>query len=121
VHRHVFENIGYFDENFRIGVFEDTDFFLRARRSGLKLATTGCSFIHHFGSITQKAIRKDVKRPYEAENRAYFRQKWKLSGPRRFWMRLCSKTARHLACWREKSAHGHSLHETWEDGELRLR
>jgi len=36
VHRDVFERVGGFDERFRIGQFEDTDFFLRVR-DGKKL------------------------------------------------------------------------------------
>lgn len=119
VQRDVFERIGGFDENFRIGVFEDADFFLRARRAGFRLGITGRAFIHHFGSMTQKSLRVDRKvRPYEAENRAYFRQKWKLGPVRRFWMRWSGKTAAALARRREVRAHGHSLNEKWIDGKL---
>lgn len=118
VQKKVFEGVGGFDENFRIGVFEDTDFFLRVKKAKFALATTGCSFIHHFGSITQKAIKKQVERPYEAENRVYFRRKWKLTAPKRFWMRLQSKTAYASFRWRERLAHGHSLNERWIEGKL---
>ncbi len=79
----VFERIGRFDENFRIGQFEDTDFFRRATGAGFALATVGASFIHHFSSVTQKAVMKTPVGPYEAENRAYFRRKWKLHWLRR--------------------------------------
>ncbi len=115
----VFESVGFFDENFRIGQFEDTDFFLRARRAGFKLATTGCSFIHHFGSITQNSIRKDkAERPYESENRAYFRRKWKLNSPKRLIARMQTKTAHNIARLNEQLRHGHSLNEKWIGGKL---
>jgi len=39
VRRRVFERIGMFDEAFRIGQFEDVDFFRRAVRSGFRLGT----------------------------------------------------------------------------------
>lgn len=79
----VFETIGRFDEAFRVGQFEDTDFFRRASASGFSSATVGTSFIHHFSSITQNALSKKRVGPYEAENRAYFRKKWNLHWFRR--------------------------------------
>lgn len=119
VRRQVFATIGLFDENFRIGQFEDTDFFRRATAAGFRLGITGRSFIHHFGSVTQDSIRKSRKvRPYAAENRAYYRQKWKLTWWRRFW-------ERRLAKWRElgwraaESRQGHTLREKWLNGRLR--
>jgi N-acetylglucosaminyl-diphospho-decaprenol L-rhamnosyltransferase len=119
VHRRVFEKIGFFDENFRIGQFEDTDFFRRARQAGFKLGTTGRSFIHHFGSITQNSIRESkTVRPYEAENRAYFRKKWRLNGVTRFLERWQNKT--RSARWRsqERRQYGHSLNERWFNNQL---
>jgi GT2 family glycosyltransferase len=74
----VFESIGNFDENFRVGQFEDTDFFRRAHNAGFSSATIGASFIHHFSSITQKALKRTPIGSYESENRAYFRKKWNL-------------------------------------------
>lgn len=120
VRRQVFETIGLFDENFRIGQFEDTDFFRRAKAAGFRLGITGRSFIHHFGSVTQDSIRKSKKvRPYEAENRSYYRKKWHLTWWRRFW-------ERRLARWRElgwrtaeRLSHGHTLREKWLGGRLR--
>ncbi len=121
VRRRVFEAIGLFDENFRIGQFEDADFFLRARRAGFKLGTTGRAFIHHFGSVTQKDLqRKQTARPYEAENRAYFRRKWGLNWGRRRWGKL---TAKIIATrWRlaERCVHGHSMNEKWLVGRLQF-
>lgn len=120
VHRRVFERIGGFDENFRIGQFEDTDFFRRAVLAGFRLGTTGRSFLHHFGSVTQNALRqKKGVRPYEAENRAYFRRKWRLN----WWRRTCERRVRNLTnlFWRtsEKLRFGHTLMEKWLDGRLR--
>jgi len=119
VRHDVFDTIGFFDENFRIGQFEDTDFFLRARRAGFRLATTGESFIHHFGSVTQNAVRKEeTALRYEAENRAYFRKKWNLTAPRRFVMRLKTKAAGFYRSHTERRKFGHSLSEKWIDGQL---
>lgn len=111
VRRDVFEKIGYFDENFRIGQYEDADFFLRAKLGGFTLAITGRSFIHHFGSVTQNTLRNDkATKPYEAENRAYFRQKWRITWIKRFVLR--QKLKLKTAVWRlsEKMFHGYPLY-----------
>jgi N-acetylglucosaminyl-diphospho-decaprenol L-rhamnosyltransferase len=121
VRRQVFEAVGLFDEQFRVGQFEDADFFLRARKAGFRLGTAGGAFIHHFGSVTQGALRgNDPRLPYEAENRAYFRKKWRLGWGRRRWLRLQAFTA--STRWRllERWQHGHTLSEKWLVGELRF-
>ena len=119
VRRRVFDVIGWFDENFRIGQFEDADFFQRAQRAGFKLGATGRSFIHHFGSVTQNSIRQaKAASPYEAQNRVYYRKKWGLTWPRRHLQRL--QTNLRLAWWRarERRQYGHSLNERWLHGQL---
>ena len=114
VRRAVFETIGGFDEAFRIGQFEDADFFRRAKLAGFRTGIVGACFIHHFGSVTQDALSDSKKqRPYEAENRAYFRKKWKLGWARRRW----EKSGQALRAWwwrtTERARFGHTLHEKW--------
>ncbi|WP_415908574.1 glycosyltransferase family 2 protein [Oleiharenicola sp. Vm1] len=121
VRRAVFARIGGFDEAFRIGQFEDADFFRRARQAGFRTGVVGACFIHHFGSVTQDALSDTKKqRPYEAENRAYFRKKWKLGWARRRW----EKAADGLRAWwwrtTERARFGHSLHEKWDGERLRF-
>jgi len=121
VRRAVFARIGGFDEAFRIGQFEDADFFRRARLAGFRTGVVGACFLHHFGSITQDALSDTKKqRPYEAENRAHFRKKWKLGWARRRW----EKAADGLRAWwwrtTERMRFGHSLHEKWEGERLRF-
>ncbi|MBI5426224.1 MAG: glycosyltransferase [Opitutae bacterium] len=121
VRRAVFEKIGGFDEAFRIGQFEDADFFRRARLAGFRTGVVGACFIHHFGSVTQDALSDTKKqRPYEAENRAYFRKKWKLGWARRRW----EKAADGLRDWwwrtAERARFGHTLHEKWDGERVRF-
>lgn len=121
VRRAVFERIGGFDEAFRIGQFEDADFFRRARLAGFRTGVVGACFIHHFGSVTQDALSDTKKqRPYEAENRAYFRKKWKLGWARRRW----EKATDGLRDWwwrtTERARFGHTLHEKWDGERLRF-
>lgn len=79
VRSYVFDEIGCFDESFLIGQYEDADFYRRAREAGYRIATTGRSFIHHFSSITQKALSKTRGSSYSSQNQRYYREKWKLS------------------------------------------
>ncbi len=110
VKKEVFEKIGRFDENFRIGQFEDVDFFRRARMAGFRLAITGRAFIHHFGSVTQNHIRGlDRQNSYEAANRAYYRRKWKLSWPKRLVERHVCKARGLFWTFKERALGGHTL------------
>jgi N-acetylglucosaminyl-diphospho-decaprenol L-rhamnosyltransferase len=110
VRRRVFESIGYFDENFKIGGSEDTDFFWRARDAGFRIATTGRSFLHHFGSITQDYVKATItKRCYGPEHRAYFRAKWKLTWWRRKIIRFKGKILKFWYELSEKSRFGRKL------------
>jgi len=120
VKREVFDRIGMFDENFRIGQFEDRDFFRRAKQDGFILGTTGRSFIHHFGSVTQNMIRKKRdEKTYETENRAYFRKKWRLYWWKRFFERRYNKLRERWWSMSEKILYGHTLVEKIIDGKLR--
>lgn len=120
VRREVFEAIGLFDENFKIGGSEDTDFFLRARLAGFTLATTGRSIIHHFGCITQDYIKAEVLgRCYGPEHRAHFRRKWKLNWWKRFLIRHKGKIVSLYRRTSERARFGHTLHEKWTGGRLR--
>ena len=115
VRRSVFETIGLFDENFKFGVFEDTDFFLRAKQASFSTAITGAAFIHHFKSVTQSAMIKDGVPPYEEGNRVYFRKKWGLN----WWRRKPRQVASLIRSsrWRQRELrHGHVLWERWKRG-----
>jgi GT2 family glycosyltransferase len=54
IKREAFEKIGYLDEVFGIGMFEDDDYTTRAIKEGFKnVMTEGC-FIYHKGSVSFK-------------------------------------------------------------------
>lgn len=120
VRREVFDKVGLFDENFRIGQYEDADFFRRAKRAGYVLGTTGGSFLHHFGVVTQDYVRKELhENTYEAENRAYYRSKHHLT----FFKRFIEKRREGVRTgwWKisERALHGHTLIERRINGQLR--
>jgi GT2 family glycosyltransferase/glycosyltransferase involved in cell wall biosynthesis len=70
VPRHVFDDLGGFDLQFKNG-FEDVDFCLRVRERGLKVWYVGKSVIYHYGQSTPGRTVND------AENARRFHQKWR--------------------------------------------
>lgn len=66
IHSSVFEAIGYFEAKpFLLG-YEDTLFFNEARKAEIPVGTVGASWIHHFGSVTQKWLKEDRGIPLTA-------------------------------------------------------
>jgi len=59
VHRSVWMDIGYFQPVPKLLGFEDTLFFNELKKAKIKTAITGASWLHHFGSITQSAMKKE--------------------------------------------------------------
>ena len=74
--RKFFDTVGYFDERFVGGMWEDNDWCLRARLAGFKFAVDRSTFLHHFMSKTF-AI-SDVKAPerFHSNKKRYY-DKWK--------------------------------------------
>jgi GT2 family glycosyltransferase len=59
VHQSVWMDIGYFQPVPKLLGYEDTLFFNEARKANIKMAMTGASWLHHFGSITQTAMKRE--------------------------------------------------------------
>ena len=111
VKREVFDKIGLFDEAFRYGGCEDVDFLWRAHRAGITAAVTGSALIHHFGMVTQDAVKSTESKAYPAQNLAYFRRKWGRT-VRGNWLQR--RWARFKEKWRdryERVRYGHALVE----------
>ncbi len=114
VHRRVFDTVGFFDEDQRLGGYEDDEFFRRARRAGFRLTVTGRAFLHHFGSVTQKSIQKNWNRPnVSLGDRNYYRKKYGMNN----WFKRHQERLRQdlrLAFWRsrERWRYGLTLRST---------
>jgi GT2 family glycosyltransferase len=59
VHESVWMEIGYFHCMPFLWGYEDTLFFHAAKRAGIPMGTTGASWLHHFGSITQSLMKRE--------------------------------------------------------------
>ena len=121
VRRSTFEQIGYFDEGFKIATYEDTDFWRRANQAGIRIAITGAAFIHHFGFGTQSLHRRQGKPPHEIDNQAYFRKKWKIGWLKRKLERRKRLKQTQAYIKNELAATGHSLNEQWLENMLKYR
>ena len=73
--RETFEQLGYFDEGFEIGNCEDDDYGLRLRLLGRQLIIARDTFIHHYGSVSMKALDSKFDEVY-GNNLRYYSEKW---------------------------------------------
>ncbi len=118
VHRRVFEKIGFFDDDPKLGGYEDDEYFRRSRAAGLRLAISGRSFYHHFGGTTQKSIKASMNQPnMSLGDRTYYRKKTGQTWGKRKIAQI--KHAVRISWWRntEQLRHRHTLHEKRIAGE----
>lgn len=59
IHESVWMDIGYFAPIPKLWGYEDTMFFHAARQAGIASGITGASWLHHFGSVTQSAMKRE--------------------------------------------------------------
>ena len=76
-HRDLYEQIGGYDEAYKIGKYEDEDMFMRIRQAGWNVTTTSTVLIHHYGSKTINAEKSAATFDFEGANRKTFLRKWK--------------------------------------------
>ncbi|MGO4532191.1 glycosyltransferase family 2 protein [Paenibacillus sp. 2TAF8] len=74
--RDLFERTGYLDEGYAVGNFEDDDWIVRVRMLGYRLAVAGDAFIHHFGSVSMKALGEQDFNTVNKGNEQFYSQKW---------------------------------------------
>lgn len=73
--RELLEKVGYLDEGFEVGNFEDDDYNIRVRLHGYSLVIVKDSFIHHFGSVSMKATGQQFESINE-RNMRFYMSKW---------------------------------------------
>jgi GT2 family glycosyltransferase len=59
IHESVWMDVGYFQPIPKLLGYEDTLFFNELQKSGIQTAMTGSSWLHHYGSITQSAMKQE--------------------------------------------------------------
>jgi GT2 family glycosyltransferase/Flp pilus assembly protein TadD len=73
--RRVFEKVGFYDERFGKGNFEDDDYCMRVRLHGFRALFADDSFIHHYGSVSFNQDSVDW-RALMIENQGKYERKW---------------------------------------------
>lgn len=78
IKRELIDRVGYLDERFGIGNFEDDDYCMRARQAGFTLLIVMDCFIYHFGERTflELGFTGERWKQLLGENEALFRAKW---------------------------------------------
>lgn len=120
VHQSVWMDIGYFQAMPKLWGYEDTMFFHAARKAGIPMATTGASWLHHFGSITQSEMKRERGLQEKQglggrHNYRYLNQSWLA---RKLQKR---EKVNKLKSWRQQelAQYGMTLHGVRENGEFK--
>jgi GT2 family glycosyltransferase len=111
VHSSVWMDIGFFQPVPSLLGYEDTLFFNQAKKARIKMAMTGASWLHHYGSITQTAMK--LERGLKEKDDLAYRYNYKLLN--QSWLeRKLTKVARKKQekIWSnsEIQEHGISMH-----------
>jgi GT2 family glycosyltransferase len=109
VRRTVFETIGFPDTDRRLGGREDVEFLVRCRRNGIPVGTVGDTLLHHFGSITQKAIKLESGQK-DLGDRDYFYARVGMSWLARRRFKAERKAAARSWLTREMADGGYAMH-----------
>jgi GT2 family glycosyltransferase len=74
--RKIIDEIGYLDESFEVGMFEDDDYSYRVKLKGYKIAFARDVFIHHHGSASLSKLRSDKFWSIFMKNKEKYEKKW---------------------------------------------
>ncbi|MEO6033404.1 MAG: glycosyltransferase family 2 protein [Burkholderiaceae bacterium] len=120
VKRSVFHRIGFLDTDRLLFGREDAEFLARCRNNGIAVGTVGDALLHHFGSITQKAMKKE-QGVNEFGDHHYLYAKLGLDwwGRQRAKFERKARTARWVRD--EHARHGLTLHMVHRDGKIEYR
>jgi GT2 family glycosyltransferase len=122
VHRSVWDEIGYFRATPKLWGFEDSVFFHELEVAGIPSGQVGASWLHHYGSITLSALKRE--RGLAQKDGLSARDTYKVLG-QTFLDRKLGRWRRKKqhALWRteELARYGMTLHGERVDGAFRWR
>ncbi len=74
--RSVFDRVGWLDEAFGRGFFEDDDYCRRIEKSGLRVVCAEDVFIHHHLSASFNKLKSEERQKLFEQNKAVYEAKW---------------------------------------------
>jgi GT2 family glycosyltransferase len=117
IHESVWEQVGYFRAAPALWGFEDTLFFNDLEKADIPMGMVGASWLHHYGSITQSAIKRErglrqtdglsARRAYRLLEQSMLQRKWR---------KLVRSKAQSRWRAQELARYGMTLHAHREDG-----
>jgi GT2 family glycosyltransferase len=119
VHQSVWLEVGYFQPIPKLLGYEDTMFFNELAKSNIATGVTGASWLHHFGSITQSAMKQE--RGLSQKDNLGYRYNYRLLKQSWLTRKLNKiKTNRQLKTWKneELAQHNMTMHGVRVDGEF---
>ena len=120
VHRTVFQRVGFLDTDRLLYGREDAEFLARCERHAIRVGTVGDAFLHHFGMITQTAMKRELGIRKFGDHR-YFYAKVGLNwwGRQRHKFARKSRTKRWVAD--ERARTGMTLHMVHREHRVEYR
>ena len=76
IRKDIMDEVGLFDETFKIGFGEDRDYWRRIRQAGYETYRTHKTRVFHQGNVTIGKI--EDRRKYTSANREYLKKKWNI-------------------------------------------
>nr|WP_246627946.1 glycosyltransferase family 2 protein [Paenibacillus oenotherae] len=73
--RELWDRTGFLDEGFALGNYEDDDYNIRVRLQGYTLVVARDTFIHHYGSVSMKALGERFVEVND-HNLQFYMEKW---------------------------------------------
>ncbi len=122
VHRSVWDEVGYFRATPRLWGYEDSVFFHELDRAGIPCGQVGASWLHHYGSITLSALKRE--RGLSQKEGLSARDTYKVLGQSFLGRKLDRwHRKRQQARWRDDllARYGMTLHGERVDGAFRWR
>lgn len=111
IHQSVWMDVGYFLAIPRLFGLEDAVFFKQVRDAGVPAATIGASWLHHYGSVTQSAMKAERRLSAKSGlgDQALYRQLMDRSWLQRKWDRFLRKRIESQGRQQELSSYGMTL------------
>ncbi|WP_422002624.1 glycosyltransferase [Reyranella sp.] len=74
--RAALERVGYLDEAYGLGFFEDDDYCRRVEQAGMRMVIADDVFVHHHLSASFNSLGAERKREQMARNKAIYEERW---------------------------------------------